>query len=247
MSRWKAAAIHLSISAAIGLLAAALIFGVWYPPPYSHAAGADELVLLLLGVDIVIGPLLTLVVFKAGKKSLRFDLAVIALFQICAFVYGASVVVRARPAFIVGAIDRFFLISANDLDAADFAQGRKPEFRSPPWTGPLLVGAVLPTDNAERSDLLFSGLAGKDMEKFPKYYVDYAEVAPAMLKRAQTLDALRSKHPDASSSLDAWLQKNGRGAASVVWLPLTSQRAQLTMLLDRDSGQSLDVLPIDPW
>src|SRR6187402_1763816 len=105
MSRWKAAAIHLSISASIGLLAAALIFGVWYPPPYSKATGADELVLLLMGVDIVLGPMLTLVVFRSGKKSLRLDLTVIAIMQTCALLYGMSVVVRARPVFIVGVDD----------------------------------------------------------------------------------------------------------------------------------------------
>ncbi|HEV7490359.1 MAG TPA: hypothetical protein VGO25_06105, partial [Rhodanobacteraceae bacterium] len=79
MTRWKASAVHLSISICVGLGAVALIFGVWYPPPYSHAVGADQLVVLLLGVDVVLGPLLTLVVFKSGKKSLRFDLSVIAL------------------------------------------------------------------------------------------------------------------------------------------------------------------------
>ncbi len=75
MSRWKAAGIHLSISILIGLVVGALLFGVWYPPPFFHAAGADMLVLLLVGVDVVLGPLLTLIVFKSGKRGLKFDLA----------------------------------------------------------------------------------------------------------------------------------------------------------------------------
>ena len=79
MSRWKAAGIHLSISLAIGLLVGALLFGVWYPPPYFHAAGADELILLLVGIDIVLGPLMTLVIFRSGKRGLKFDLTVIGL------------------------------------------------------------------------------------------------------------------------------------------------------------------------
>lgn len=247
MSRWKAAAIHLSISAAIGLVAAALIFGVWYPSPYGQAAGATELVVLLLGVDVVLGPLLTLVVFKAGKKSLRFDLGVIALLQACAFLYGMSVVTRARPAFIVAAVDRFVLVSANDLDPADLAQASRPEFRSLPWTGPKLVGAVLPTSNGERTDLLFSGMAGKDVEKFPKYYVPYGEAASAMLGAAHPLDALRTKHPEASPVLDAWLGQTGRRADAVVWLPLTSRRAGFTVLLDGANGAVLDILAISPW
>jgi len=247
MSRWKAAAIHLSISALIGLASAALIFGVWYPPPYSHASGADELVLLLLGVDVVLGPLLTLIVFKAGKKTLRFDLSVIAILQACAFLYGTSVVIRARPAFIVGTIDRFVLVSANDLDAEDLSEGKKPEFRSISWTGPLLVGIEMPGGAVEQRDLMFNGAAGKDVEKFPKYYVDYASAAPEMLRRAHSLDELRKKRPEATSLIDSWLAGNKKTAADVVWLPLTAPHADLTMLLDPHNGSVLDALRIDPW
>lgn len=245
MPRWKAAAIHLSISAAIGLTAAALIFGLWYPPPYSHAAGADELVLLLLGVDVVLGPLLTFAVFKSGKKGMKFDLVVIALLQACAFFYGASVVVRARPAFVVATVDRFVLVSASDLDPVDLAKG-KPGFDRIPWAGPRLVGAELPTDPKEKSDLLFSAVAGKDIEKFPQYYVDYAQITPKLLTRAKPLDALRKAHPEAAPLLDAWLRKHPRTNASVVYLPIRA-RTDVTMLLDSNSGEPLDALPIDPW
>jgi hypothetical protein len=166
MSRWKAAGIHLSINAVIALLAAGLIYGIWYPHPYSQAAGAGTLVLLLLGVDLVLGPLLTLVVFKVGKKGLKFDLAAIAILQVCAFVYGLHVVAAARPAFIVGVIDRFVLVSANELDQADLDKATNPEFRSAPWTGPKLVGAQLPTDSKLRNDIVFSGAAGKTWRNF---------------------------------------------------------------------------------
>ncbi len=247
MSRWKAASIHLSISLAIGLISAALIFGVWYPPPYSRAMGALELVFLLMGVDVVLGPILTLVVFKSGKKHLRFDLAMIALFQACALSYGLSVVLRARPAFIVGEIDRFVLVGANQLDPLDLAKGSAPSFRGVPWTGPRIVGAELPTDTKLRSELLLSGASGKDVEKYPQYYVDYSRVVSQLLTRAKPLDGLRTKHPESIAPLDAWLHSHKRDAASVVWLPFTTPRMSLTMLLDRSSGQVLDALPVDPW
>ena len=101
MSRWKAAGIHLSISAFIGLVVGALLLGVWYPPPFFHAAGADVLVVLLVGVDVVLGPLLTLIVFKSGKRGLKFDLALIGTMQAVALVYGMSVVLESRPVFLV--------------------------------------------------------------------------------------------------------------------------------------------------
>jgi len=248
MSRWKAAGIHLSINAVVALLAAALIYGVWYPKPYSQAAGAGTLVLLLLGVDLVLGPLLTLVVFKAGKKGLKFDLAAIAITQVCAFAYGLHVVAVARPAFIVGAIDRFVLVSANELDRADLDKASDPTFRSVSWTGPTLVGAQMPTDAKQRDDLMFSGAAGKDIEKFPQYYVPYASVTQTLLEHAKTIEAFKTKHPASDFSIDQWLlERPTQNPGDVVTLPLRSSRASMTVLVDRKSGAVLDALAIDPW
>jgi hypothetical protein len=247
MSRWKAAAIHMSISATIGLVSAFLIFGVWYAPPYSEATGAGELVLLLMGVDLVLGPMLTLVVFKAGKRGLRFDLAIIALTQACAFTYGMSVVVSARPVFVVGAVDRFVLVLANDLDRADLAEASKPEFRHLSWTGPRIVGTVMPTDPEESNALLTSGLAGKDIERFPKYYVDYPLAATELLKRAKPLAELRKISVTAEPLIDRYLQEHHREIATVAWLPIKAPRASLTMLVDAATGTPIDALQLDPW
>lgn len=246
MSRWKAAAIHLSISALIGLVAATLIFGVWFPPPYSHAAGADRLILLLLGVDIVLGPLLTLIVYRHGKWGMRFDLCVIAMLQACAFVYGMSVVLGSRPVFVVGAIDRFVLVAADALDPKDLAEGREAEFRTLSWTGPVVVNALRPDDRSERSDLLFSGIEGKDLELFPKYYARYPENAAPLLERAQPLEGLEGK-PGAREQVVDWLSDHARDRADVVWMPLVGRDADVVILLDRADGRILDALPIDPW
>ncbi|MEO5560952.1 MAG: TfpX/TfpZ family type IV pilin accessory protein [Dokdonella sp.] len=246
MSRWKAAAIHLSISILIGLLAVALIFGVWYPPPYSHAAGADHLVLVLLCVDAVLGPTLTLIVYRHGKKGMRFDLVVIAVLQVCAFSYGLHVVTGSRPAFIVAAVDRFVMVAANELEAADLAKGREPQFRSLSWTGPRIVYAQRPENRTDRNDLLFSGADGKDLEKFPRYYVDYTAHAASLLERAIPLDKVHDT-PAAHALLDAWLLDHSHARADVVWLPLVARRDDMTMLLDRSTGEVLGALPIDPW
>ena len=245
MSRWKAAGIHLSISIAIGLVAALLIFGLWYPPPYSRATGALELVVLLMGVDLTLGPLLTLAVFKSGKKGMAFDLAVIAVLQASAFLYGSSVVVRARPVYIVGAIDRFSVVAASDLERADLAKAAPP-FNRVSWTGPQLVGVVIPDDPETRNDLVFGSLGGKDIESMPQHYRPYTDVAPAMLKRAKPLAALRKAHPESAPQLDAWLHGHARAEASVVTLPIVGHN-DATMLLDAETGAPLDAIAVDPW
>ncbi|MCK9539209.1 TfpX/TfpZ family type IV pilin accessory protein [Dokdonella sp.] len=246
MSRWKAAAIHASISAAIGVLAALLIFGLWYPPPYAQATGAPELVMLLLGVDLTLGPLLTLVVFKAGKKGMAFDLAVIGTLQACALVYGLHVVAVARPVYIVGAVDRFVLVTANELDPEDLAQAQS-GFRKLPWSGPRIVGTKLPTNGKEQADLLFSALAGKDVEKFPKYYVPYAQVAAGMLAKARTVQDVDGSHPENAPALLTWLKEHSVQPAAIRVLPLLAPHGDFAIVLDAADGAVLDVLAMDLW
>lgn len=247
MSRWKAAGIHLSISVAIGLIVGALLFGVWYPPPFFHAAGADQLVLLLVGVDIVLGPLLTLVVFKSGKWGLKFDLTLIAVVQSVALVYGLSVVLRSRPVFLVAAVDRFSLVSASDIDNADLARGSKPEFRSLSFTGPRLAGTHMPSTWQERNKIMFSATAGRDIEDYPEYYVDYAASAADLLKRAKSLDALKIRDAEQRQLLDTAIGRTGKPSESIVWVPLVARNANLVMLLDSQTGTPLRAVEINPW
>lgn len=248
MSRWKAASIHLSISAVIALCVGALLLGLWYPPPYFKAAGASALILLLIGVDLVLGPMLTLIVFRAGKKGMRFDLTVIGLMQATALIYGLHVIAIARPVFIVANVDRFNLVAAENLDPKDLAQGSTPAFRTLSWTGPRLVGAVIPKNSSAHNALVTSEMGGKDIQLLPKYYVSYAIVVPGLLKRAKPLAELRRINPHAGPALDQWLAEHaGRTEANTDWFPLMARKTSLTMLVDGTNGKILGALPIDPW
>lgn len=247
MSRWKAASIHVSISVMIGLLVFALLSLVWFPTPYFDAAGGQHLILILLAVDLVLGPLLTLVLFKSGKKGMLFDLWTIGIVQSTALVFGMYVIAQARPVFIVAAIDRFNVVLAVELDSADLADGQKPEFRSLSWTGPKLVAARLPVAGKDRTALLMSGMKGKDIEKYPKFYVDYDDEARNLLARAKRLESLRKRRPQAAYQLDRWLDKHSRKDMDVAWIPVVARESSLTMLLDSKTGAVLGALPIDPW
>jgi hypothetical protein len=110
-----------------------------------------------------------------------------------------------------------------------------------------VIGALPPTDVAERNRIILAGPGGKDIAVMPQYYADYAVAAAQLLERAKTIDDLLKSHPDARSAIDAWLHANGREATDVRWVPLAARRATLTMLLDAGTGAPLDALPIDPW
>lgn len=248
LSRWKAASFHLCISVVVAAIASGLLLGVWYPPPYFHADGAGKLLALVVGVDVSIGPLLTLLVFKSGKRGLKFDLAVIAVLQLAALVYGFHVLVGSRPVFMVAAVDRFVLVSASDISSNDLAKAKRPEWRRLSWSGPVLVAAKLPQDPQQRNALMFSSLqGGKDIQDLPKYYVPFSSDASHLLKRAHPVAALRATHPGASDQISRWLHARHLTATQVVWLPIQARKWDMIMMMNADNGRPIGPIPLDPW
>jgi hypothetical protein len=112
----NAAGIHLLCSLLIAALAGGLVFGLWYPFPYRELSGGRELFLLIIAVDVVCGPLLTLVLFNPTKPrgELWRDLGLVALIQLGALGYGLWTVWQARPLFLVQEVDRFKVVAAPD-------------------------------------------------------------------------------------------------------------------------------------
>ena len=108
--RVRASAVHLGISTVIALAALTLIYLVWYPQSLAETQGVSRLALVLIGVDVTIGPLITLIIFNRAKKSLRFDLAVVACLQVAALIYGMHSIFIARPAIIAFNVDRFDVV-----------------------------------------------------------------------------------------------------------------------------------------
>lgn len=88
MTRGKAAAIHLGISALVAAAVIGLMLMLWYPPPYFEAMGGETLLMLIVGCDVIIGPLITLIIFKPHKKGLKTDLTIIGCVQVAALAYG---------------------------------------------------------------------------------------------------------------------------------------------------------------
>ena len=84
--------------------------------------GGEILLRLLIGVDVVVGPVITLLIFDPKKQSLKYDLAVIAVLQVAALAYGSYVMFEARPVYNVFVDDRFYTVPANSIDADSLAR-----------------------------------------------------------------------------------------------------------------------------
>jgi hypothetical protein len=180
MTRWKAAGIHFTISVAIFVLVFGLIL-YWYSPGLLKIAKADQLIAMITGIDLVLGPMLTLLVFNAKKKSLKFDLGVIALAQLSALVYAVYIAYWARPQFVVAVIDRFELVSALDVKEDPNLEKAKEKCVYQSVWAPCWVGFVMPNDFLGLSQNNFA----RDDKFFTLNYVNLKEEWPDLLGRAK--------------------------------------------------------------
>jgi hypothetical protein len=242
VTRWRAAGIHLLISACTAAAVLTAMLKFWYPPPLFEAMGGIGLALILVGVDVVLGPALTLVVFRAGKRGLKFDLTMIAACQIAALLYGCHVIELARPAFIVFVRDQFQVATVAQLEPEQLAQARDPQFRRPSWSGPEWVYGEWPKDHEAQQQLVFAGLAGIDLQHFPKYYAPYEQGKDEILRRAQPLSEVRKAEPQAGKVIDAWLASSGADEQNLRYLRLRARVAWVAVLIDRVSAQPVKML-----
>ena len=250
MSRWKASLIHLTISAVIVIAVLALMLLTWYPHPLFAAVGGQQVVMILLGVDVTLGPLATLVVFSTvnkSRKALTLDLSIIATLQIAALIYGMSVVFQARPVFVVFSTDTFELVTANLLTDADIAKAKHVDYRRLPLTKPVYVYTKMPTDPKERNDVVLSAVSGKDLQLFPQYYQPFSKHKAAAGKAAQPLAQLKKLNPEHTAEIDRTVRDSGRMEADLGYVPLRAKYLDLAVLVGKSDGEVLTILKLRPW
>lgn len=241
-SRFKAFFVHFLCSMGIALCSLYWVFGIWFPSPLHIALGVTSIFIILISVDVVIGPLLTFLVYKTGKKTLVFDLAVIVVMQVTALAYGLWSVSQGRPAWVVFNSDRFDLVQVLDIDERGLAAA-SPEYGSAPWFGPQWVGARKPHDARIQQEIIFESLAGgSDLAQRPEFYVPLSSLSEQITQRAQPLERLNDFNDEASVAqvLAEWPQ-------ATAWLPLMARFEPMVVLLGGDGSEVLGVVALHPW
>ncbi|MFC6281604.1 MULTISPECIES: TfpX/TfpZ family type IV pilin accessory protein [Polaromonas] len=249
--RLKASGIHLGISLTLAILAALLVFLVWYPYPYREISGGRELFLLLVTVDVIMGPLLTLAIFNRNKprKTLQRDLAVIGLLQLSALAYGLWTMAAARPVHLAFEIDRFRVVHAVDIPP-DMLSRAPADLQQLPLTGPTLLSVRDFKDAKENFDATMAALQGVALGARPDLWQSYEKAKPQVLARARPLAELKTRFPDHTGDIDRALQSasaSARPGAAIGYIPMVGRSTFWTVLIDANTAEVIAFVPLDSF
>lgn len=248
MTRWKAAAIHLLISFTVVGTITGLIYWLWFPYGMIRIAGMDRLLITMLCVDIVAGPLLTLIVFKAHDMRLtRRDLAMIGVMQALFMGYALHTAWISRPVFMVWSVDKMYLLYANELEPRNLARARAAESRDLNWFGPRRFAVVLPKDPEARATV-FADLIKRQrpLEQLPEHYGPYASKREEILKKSMPATTASLPKWMPPESLDAAVAHSERNKADLRLVPILSARAASMLLVDARTAEPVATLAPPP-
>lgn len=233
---------HLSISFLIALLVIGLVFFIWYPSPLAIAVGVTHIFLMLLAIDVIVGPVLGLLVYKEGKKSLKFDIAVIIALQVSALCYGVYSIEQGRPAWLVFHADRFELVRKNDIILENIDQAQS-QFQQVSWTGPQFAAVKLAVSPQQRqNDMFIEVLGGISLARQPARYVEFSQAKNQIQQRA--LPLIELEQYNSKTEVKKTLAKYPKANA---WLPLKANAVDMVVLLNKETAEVIKIVDLRPW
>lgn len=227
---------HLAISAVVAAISAFWVFGSLYPEPLRAMQGVGSIFLLLLFVDAVCGPILTLLLASPlkSKRERWVDFSLVGTIQLLALLYGLHSLWVARPVVLAFEVDRLVIVTAHEVQVDDLAQA--PDgMRELPWRGMIKVSTRKALNNDEFMQSMEMGMAGVSPSMRPSWWRPWNSANAEIKERAKPVTQLLEKRPQDAIALQAAVTEAGIPAQQLSYLPLTSSKTkEWIALLDNE-------------
>ncbi|ANH69859.1 TfpX/TfpZ family type IV pilin accessory protein [Mitsuaria sp. 7] len=244
--RLRASSLHFIFTLIVAAAVAAAVFLLWYPWPYSEVSGGVGLFLLIVGVDVVLGPLITLVVFDPRKSrgELWRDMSVVVVLQLAGLVFGAHTMFIARPVALVLEIDRFRAVIAASVVEQELSKAPE-SLRVLSISGPRLVN-TREVKTEEKMDAVFAAFGGADLGMRPSFWQEWDERGRSQaLKVGKPLAALLARHPEQAEALRTAISRTGKPTEQLLYIPLIARQYDWSVLIDKSTGDPVGFAPVD--
>lgn len=245
----RIAGTHFALSLLVAILLAMLVFWIWYPHPYRDMMGSFRLFWLIVGIDVVCGPLLTFILAspRKSRRELWLDLTLVATIQLSAFAYGIYRAYDARPVVLVYEVDRLRVLTQGEIYQSELKDPQVIIHKLPHFGILKLATKEKTSKNVSPHDITLA-LQGYDLGQRPSWWIPYADARERMKKRAKPLAALiQQANAEERTLLEDATKRSGLSIDQLHYLPFTSPKSsEWTAILNSDM-QLLDAVPADAF
>ncbi|HEY5739108.1 MAG TPA: hypothetical protein VIW27_05250 [Gammaproteobacteria bacterium] len=231
-TKLKATAIHMSMSIAVFAFLAYQIYYNWYPQPYFEIDGGWQGIRLIAAVDLVLGPVITFLIFDLSKRmrAIIFDLVVILVIQFGALAYGVYVTYTQRPIAVV-LIDEFVVPAIMEhyggkLESTEQLSRYSDE-------KPPIIYADLPLDEAQLAEINRIKIEEKVLENAQMQLYRPQSGLREALDRLQPVFYDRLDFFGARAALEEWLETHGKSADEVLIARFEGRFGNAWLVFDR--------------
>ena len=232
-AKLRAALIHIGISAVIFLVFLYLILVEWYPPPFFTTDGGWNGVLIMVLVDIVLGPTLTFIIFnpRKSRKEILLDLSIVAVIQLGALAWGGYTVYNQRPVAVVEwegvlkplTIEPLYAQEKTLADLQQFGTGPRPVIRAEPPKTKDEIGTMM--------ELAFNRDIGETQQFW--MFRSFKGSLPEIKKRVLDITAVTKSNAEINAALDKFLQQNsGKKAEDFLYLKFAGRYKDAIFVFD---------------
>jgi hypothetical protein len=235
--RLKAWSIHLLSSAVVLSVILGLLYCGWYRWPGWYLTEVKRVVLVMIGVDVVLGPTLTMIIANQSKarRELARDIGVIVVVQLCALIYGSVSLWNGRPLYYAFSESVLQLVQAYDINPEEAKLGREqnPEL-APHWYSlPRWIWAPLPEDPKTRADIFQSAInGGDDVISMPRYFKRWEDGLPALRGQLKKVDAVAYFAKSDKKKLKEKIKAAGIADDQADAIPLTGRSYPMLAVVD---------------
>jgi hypothetical protein len=234
--RFKAFALHLVGSASALTLTLGLLYLGWYHWPGWYLADMPTVLAIMVGVDVVLGPLLTFIVADPAKarRVLARDVGVILLVQLVAFGYGVTTLWHGRPLYYAFSVNCLSVVQAQDIEQESAAAGAQNFRLAPHWYSlPSWIWAPLPNNSEEANKIVQSAIQGGfDVTARPAYYKPWASGAAQLRSQLKRVDDIKFFSRKEQTLLKQRMTALGLASDRADAIPLTGRKRPLLVIFD---------------
>jgi len=235
--RFKAFGLHATCSAVALSLIVGILYFLWYRWPGWYLAGALHAVAVMVAVDVVIGPLITLLIASPRKprRELTRDIAIIVLIQLTALGYGAETLWQGRPLYYAYSVNCLSVVQAFDIDADSLkvARDQKSELVPHWYSLPRWIYAPLPQDPDESDKIVQSAVqGGADVIDMPQYYEPWSNGQKDLQTQLKKLDDIQFFSVKQKALLKQRMQSLGLATDRSDSIALTGRAQSVLAVLD---------------